>query len=128
MPIPIEGGDDDDHVPKFSESELSIILHKSYPRSWGNAQVSANFRYLSLTHKQIISPVSKTSKTTNPTTGMVKEIIVTIAMVIDKTIISINLVTTRTTTIEIITAIIILARNIAVFMVTAPIPPQNVYW
>jgi hypothetical protein len=34
MPLPLEGADEDDRVPKFSDSELSIILRKACPRSW----------------------------------------------------------------------------------------------
>jgi hypothetical protein len=49
MLLPLEGGEEDDRVPKFSDSELSTILQKSCPRSWCDAQVSANLKYMSLT-------------------------------------------------------------------------------
>jgi hypothetical protein len=130
MPIPMEGGDDDDRVPKFLELELSIILHKSCPCSWCDAQVSADFRYLSLTAQANSFSSLKNLEDNKPTAGMVK-VITTIIKVIDKTI-TIDQVTSTTiaatTTIAIIIIIIILASNIAVFMVTAPVPAKNVYW
>jgi hypothetical protein len=49
MPLPLEGDDESDRVPKFSDSELSIILRKACPRSWRDAQVTANLKYMSLT-------------------------------------------------------------------------------
>jgi hypothetical protein len=49
MPLPLEGADEDDRVPKFSISELSIILRNACPRSWRDAQVTANQKYMSLT-------------------------------------------------------------------------------
>jgi hypothetical protein len=49
MPLPLEGADDDDRVPKFSDSELSIFLRNSCPRSWRDAQATDNLKYLNLT-------------------------------------------------------------------------------
>jgi hypothetical protein len=34
MPLPLEGAEEEDRVPKFSDSELSIILRSACPRSW----------------------------------------------------------------------------------------------
>jgi hypothetical protein len=48
-PLPLEGADEDDRVPKFSDSELSTILREACPNSWRDAQVSANLKYMSLT-------------------------------------------------------------------------------
>jgi hypothetical protein len=45
MPLPFEGGDENDRVPKFSDSELSIILQKSCLCSWRDAQVTAHLKY-----------------------------------------------------------------------------------
>jgi hypothetical protein len=49
MPLPLEGGDEDNHVPKFSDCELSIVLHKVCPSLWHDTPVSANLKYMSLT-------------------------------------------------------------------------------
>jgi transposase InsO family protein len=48
MPLPLEGANEDDRVPKFSDSELSVILRNSCPRAWRDAQITANLKYLSL--------------------------------------------------------------------------------
>ncbi len=48
MPLPFDGAEEEDRVPRFSDAELSIILRKACPKSWREAQVKANLKNLNL--------------------------------------------------------------------------------